>query len=127
MSNEKMIYLASPYSHPDPLVRGLRFKEVSRIAGNLAAKGQLLICPIAMNHPMHIYADVEMPSDWAFWKRFDTELILRCDEVWVTMLDGWKDSVGVKAEMKLARELNIPIRYVEPETMVVLTHTKKGE
>jgi hypothetical protein len=112
-----LIYLASPYSHKDKNVRIKRFEEVSRIAGNLAAQGHVLICPIAMDHPMHKYADVDMPTDWEFWKRYDTVLLERCDELWVAKMDGWNKSVGVKAEIEYAKSLNIPVLYLDPITL----------
>ena len=33
----------------------------------------------------------------------------------VLTLDGWRESVGVAAEMKLARNMGKPIRYYDPE------------
>jgi len=35
-----------------------------------------------------------------------------CDELWVFMQDGWRDSYGVKKEIEYAKIKEMPIRYV---------------
>ncbi len=35
-----------------------------------------------------------------------------CDKVYVFMQDGWKESVGLNAEIKIAKELGKPIIYI---------------
>ncbi|MBX3452499.1 MAG: DUF1937 family protein [Planctomycetaceae bacterium] len=39
----------------------------------------------------------------------------RCDEVVVLTLDGWRESAGVQAEIRIAGELGKPVRYLAPE------------
>jgi nucleoside 2-deoxyribosyltransferase len=107
-----MIYLASPYSHPDPAVREQRFRDVCRTAAALLQAGQAVFSPIAHSHPL---VEHGLPTDWAFWQRYDRELLARCDEVVVLMLDGWQESVGVQDEIRFAHELGKPVRYVAPE------------
>ncbi|MCP4786571.1 MAG: DUF1937 family protein [Fuerstiella sp.] len=41
--------------------------------------------------------------------------MVRCDEVVVLTLDGWRNSEGVQAEVRIAAELGKPVRYLEPE------------
>lgn len=50
-------------------------------------------------------------EDWCTW---NTWFISRCEELWVLMLDGWKESTGVTAETAIARALGKPTYYVEP-------------
>ena len=64
------------------------------------------------SHPLVAYG---LPTDWAFWQRVDVEHLRRCDEVVVLMLDGWDRSAGVREEVRLARELGKPVRYVVPK------------
>ena len=54
-----------------------------------------------------------MPGDWEFWKNFCESFLYKSDELWVYMIDGWDQSTGVKGEIDLAKNLNIPIRYIE--------------
>jgi hypothetical protein len=35
-----------------------------------------------------------------------------CDEVAVLMLDGWRESIGVQAEIAIARELCKPVTFL---------------
>lgn len=107
-----MIYLASPYSHPDPAVREERYRAACQAAAALLLAGQPVCSPIVHSHPLVAYG---VPTGWVFWSRFDRALLARCDEVLVLMLDGWQESVGVQAEIRIARELGKPVRYLAPE------------
>lgn len=107
-----MIYLASPYSHPDPAVREERYRAACHAAAALLLAGQPVFSPIAHSHPL---VDYGLPADWSFWQRYDRELLARCDEVVVLMLAGWRESVGVREEIRIARELGKPVRYLVPE------------
>jgi len=106
-----MIYLASPYSHPDPAVREARFHAVCREAARLTKEGYTVFSPIAHSHCICQHG---LPLEWIFWWRIDAEFIKRSDEVWVLMLDGWKESTGVQAEIRLALEFEKRLRFVEP-------------
>lgn len=105
-------YLASPYSHLDPAVREERYQAACRAAAALLRAGRLVFSPIAHSHPLVAYG---LPADWSFWQRYDRELLARCDEVLVLMLAGWRESVGVQEEIRIARELGKPVRYLAPE------------
>ena len=107
-----MIYLASPYSHPDSEVREQRFQEVCFAAARLLVAGYAVFSPIVHGHPL---VGCGLPIDWPFWERFDRDHLLRCDEVVVLMLDGWRESVGVAAEIQIAGELGKPVRYLAPD------------
>jgi hypothetical protein len=56
-----------------------------------------------------------LPTDWQFWEPFDRHQLERCDEVVVLTLDDWRESVGVQAEIRIAAEYGIPVRYVAPD------------
>ncbi len=110
-----MIYLASPYSHPDPAVRELRFREACRAAAALLRAGHAVFSPIAYSHPLVAHG---LPTDWSFWERHDREHLGRCDEVLVLMLDGWEESVGVREEIRIAREMGKPVRFLDIARLV---------
>jgi len=107
-----MIYLAAPYSHPEPSVREQRFRAACIAAARLIRAGHVTFSPISHGHPIAVYG---LPTDWRFWERHDREQLARCDEVIVLMLDGWRDSEGVQAEIRIAAELGKSVRYLEPE------------
>lgn len=106
-----MIYLASPYSHPDPLVREARFDAACRATADMIRAGRPVFSPIVHGHPLVRFG---LPTDWAFWQRFDTEHLRRCDEVLVLRIDGWEESEGVRAEIELAAALGKRASYKEP-------------
>jgi hypothetical protein len=107
-----MIYLASPYSHPDPAVREERFRAACRATAALLHAGEVVFSPIVHSHPLVAFA---MPTAWSFWERIDRAHLERCDEVAVLMLDGWEESIGVREELRLARELGKPARFLDPD------------
>lgn len=110
-----MIYLASPYSHPDPAVRERRFRGACRAAAALLRSGRAVFSPIAYSHPLVAHG---LPTDWSFWEWQDREHLARCDEVMVLMLDGWEESVGVREEIRIAREMGKPVRFLDIARLV---------
>ena len=107
-----MQYLASPYSHPDPAVREARFRAACRAAALLMRRGEAVFSPIAHSHCIATYG---LPIHWRFWEPIDRWHIERCDGLIVLTLDGWRDSVGVQAEIRIAVERGKPVRYVAPD------------
>lgn len=106
-----LIYLASPYSHGDPIVREMRFLSACAAAADLMRQGKHVYSPIAHTHPI---ARFGLPLDWDFWSEYDRKFLAVCESMIVLMLDGWEQSKGVSAEMQIARDLNIPITFMEP-------------
>lgn len=107
-----MIYLASPYTHPDPAIQEERFRAVCAYAATMMRQGLRVFSPIAHTH--HI-ALCGLPGGWEFWEAYDRDMIARCDEVAVLCLPGWEESTGVRAEIAIAAELGLPVRYLDPE------------
>lgn len=107
---EQFIYLGSPYSHPDPEVRQQRFETVCRATAALIRQGKIIYAPIVHGHPLCQFG---LPGDWAFWERYDMEFLKRCDVVAVLTLEGWRESVGVRAEIEAAKRLEKPVTYLD--------------
>jgi hypothetical protein len=79
------------------------------MAAMLLGAGHVVFSPIVHSHPL---VEHGLSAGWKFWERFDHQHLERCDEVVVLLLDGWRESIGVQAEIRLARELSKPVRYV---------------
>ena len=79
-------------------------------AGRLMREGLMVFSPISKTHP--IAERCGLPLDWAYWEKYDRIAIAHCKELWVLTLDGWESSVGVKAEMEIAKEMGRPIKYL---------------
>jgi hypothetical protein len=41
-------------------------------------------------------------------------ILAACDSVVVLMVDGWRHSIGVQAEIQIARDLGTPVVYLSP-------------
>lgn len=111
MSN--LIYIASPYSHPDENIREENYRKVTSLAAKLCSEGHVAISPIAYGH--NLLSFHEMPSDWEFWQNFCFSILKHCDEIMVYKMPGWDKSKGVSEEIKFAEENNIKISYLETE------------
>ena len=107
-----LIYLASPYSHHDKQIQEWRFQAACQQAALMMQSGKLVFSPIAHTHPIAAFG---LPGDWAFWQAYDRAMLERCDELAVLQLDGWEESIGVQAEIAIAKELNLPVRFITPK------------
>ena len=112
MCQYKLIYLATPYTHKDSRVRRRRYQTVTKITIDLLKKGIFIFSPITYNHPM---SRRNLPIIWKFWRPYDLAFLERCTSLWVLKIDGWEESVGVNAEIRHARKLGIPIKYLTLE------------
>lgn len=108
-----LTYLASPYTHAEWSVRSARFFAVNKCAAKLMAKGKVVFSPISHSHVIACAGN--LPAEWAFWEKIDRKFLSVSAELIVLRLDGWRESVGVQAEIKIAEEMGMPISYVDPE------------
>lgn len=109
------IYLASPYSHPDRIVRETRYLEAVKAAGRLMKErpGCAVFSPIAHSHM--IAEMTRLPGDFEFWQAQDVGYIdLWATRLAVLKLDGWQESRGVMAEIARAEARGLPVEYLEP-------------
>lgn len=106
-----MIYLASPYNHYDTEVRNERYSMTLKATAYLLKRNYIVFSPIVHNH--HLASQFDLPREWEFWKNIDEVFLRKADELIVLLLDGWKESIGVKAEIKIAKERGIPIRFMQ--------------
>lgn len=110
-SERILSYLASPYTDDDPKVRRTRFEAACAVVGKLMTQGHVVFSPIGHSHCL-IEAG-GCPVGWEYWQTFDRAIIEISKVVVVLCLDGWKESVGVQAEIAIAREIGIPISFVD--------------
>jgi hypothetical protein len=110
-AEDEMIYLASPYS-ADPIAL---HAQVLSATAELVTDGHAIFSPIVHCHPLAQAR--KLPHDFAFWQRYNFEVLERARELWVLMLPGWRDSIGVRGEIAFARKRRIPIFQLEPGTL----------
>lgn len=110
----KKVYVCSPFSHKFKKVMRDREKEINRIAAELIYKYKVaLFLPITQSAPLERIIPA-LGGSFEKWRDIDLEWVKTCDELWVVMMEGWKDSIGVTAEIEYARELKKDVRFIDP-------------
>lgn len=105
-----MIYLASPYTHPDPFVREERYLRAAKALSYLLSQKKWAYSPIVHCHELAKIGG--LPPDAAFWQAYDFYVLSKCDTFMVLRIDGWEQSKGVAAELAEAERLGIPVKYL---------------
>lgn len=105
-----MLYLASPYSHPDPVIVKTRVLLTAQCCAALLRRGLYVWSPILHSHAMAGLHD--LPTDAAWWYNWSKDFIRRCDGILVLKITGWDESKGVKEEISLATNLSLPCGFV---------------
>ena len=106
-----MIYLASPYSHPNKHIELQRFKRAEAFVADAIRQHLIIYSPIVYCHQMALAYD--LPGDAAFWDGFNMNMLRRSDAMWVLQLEGWAESKGVRRELSVAQTLHMTIRHIE--------------
>lgn len=122
------IYLASPYTHPDPAVRQQRYEAAVKAAGFALYEGFVVYSPVAHSHP--IYQACDLPDTWDFWKHPSLTMLEKAAAMYILDIPGWKESTGIRAEVDRAIDLSIPVRlwkYEDPDGIRELTHDELDE
>ena len=112
-----MIYLASPYSHPDLAVRNRRFSQAVHTTLELQADGVNVFSPIVYGHAIATWQEEreylleEIDTTAAGWQAFNFEMFNLCNSMKVIGLVGWVESIGVTMELEWAasRGFNVEV------------------
>lgn len=113
MPKHKVVYLACPYTDPDPDVRRRRFEAATKAAAELIRRGEIVYSPITMTHPIDVVLAGEagtLGSD--YWVAFDEAFMEMSTEMVVLQIPGWDRSNGVAREIEYFRNAGKPIRYM---------------
>jgi len=107
-----MIYIASPFTHSDILIERARYVLVSKYTNKLLISGVAAFSPIVYGY--HFHSTYKIASDAKTWQDFNFAMLSVAESLNVYMLDGWKTSLGVRAEINRAKQLKLPISYTAP-------------
>lgn len=104
------VYLASPYSHNDWLVREVRFHAVETATYTLMKRGLSVFSPIVYTHALA--KKNKLPFTAGYWAEFNESMIRAAKELRILMLPQWQESQGVGRERSWAQQYRIPIKYL---------------
>lgn len=110
MKDKPLVYLASPYTHKDALVRDMRAAAVTIMAHKMMQEGIIVFSPVSYGHTIAKLGD--MPTDWQYWEKTCRAYLSHSHKIVVLMLQGWEESTGVTEELKIAKELGIDVEFV---------------
>lgn len=117
-----MIYLASPYSHKDPLIMKTRFFLAEQVTASLLDSGRYVYSPIVHCH--EIAWKYSLRTDFDFWQGYNRDMIRRCDTLMILDIVGWKESKGVRGEYEFAQLCGFHPQLINADGRILgeLTH-----
>jgi len=108
-NNNKLIYLASPYSSGSNTPEVYYGKTIN-LVGHYILQGYSIWSPILCTYP--VIEKFCLPIYAGYWKKYNEVFISKCNEIWVACFPGWSRSVGVRQEIEQGRILNIPVIFI---------------
>ena len=88
-----------------------RSETVEQAAALAIKRGIPAFSPIAYTVPMA--QKYQMPHSFPFWRQFDLAMLAPARTLVVLKIPGWQDSIGVREELAMADNFNIPVRFEE--------------
>ena len=105
------MYLASPYTHPDPVIRELRYLKTTEALQQLLVSKVWTYSPIVHCHELAKVWD--MPREAKFWEEYNKAMLSQASILCILALDGWLSSEGIKTELAFALSHGKPVVYIE--------------
>ena len=97
----KLVYVAGPYRAEAEFGVLENIRRAEKVALEVWRAGAACICPHKNT------AFFGGAADDRVWLEGDLEIIRRCDAI--VLVEGWQNSTGTLAEIKLASELGLPV------------------
>lgn len=107
----KKIYLAAPYTSPDPIVRNSRVELASIIAARLMEEGHVVFSPITHGHSVVDHLHHRNAHSHEFWMGQCLPMLKASELLVVLPMEGWRESRGIAEELAFARSNDIPICF----------------
>lgn len=121
-AHDGYLYIASPYTHDDPMIRQRRYEKALDFTAWLAKTYRMWgFSPIVHSHWMTVNLDMPVPID--FWADWDRCMIRTSVGLVVLQIDGWGISKGIDIEIAYAREIGKPMYLSQNLWGKVYDHT----
>jgi hypothetical protein len=89
-------------------------------------RGDVVFSPISHTHP--IAEECDLPKGWDYWQAFDRAYLAASKLLVILTVDGWMESVGVRAEFDIATEMGIPVEFMtDPSGCEILRYERTPE
>jgi nucleoside 2-deoxyribosyltransferase len=111
VSKQSLIYLATPYTHDDHIVRTIRADTAAYVGAMLKKQGLHIFAPIPHGHAMQKHG---LPTEYQYWRDYCQNMLDRCDILYVTQMTGWEISIGIADEIQYMQEIGKPVKYLCP-------------
>lgn len=106
--HDSFLYIASPYTHDDPMIRQRRYEKALDFTSWLAVTYRLWgYSPIVHSHNMDMQGSSKFTHD--FWLAWGLTMLRPSSGLVVFQIKGWEDSAGVDEEIELAMEIGKPV------------------
>ena len=106
-----IVYVASPYSNvPD---KEQLMLNIEKFCADYMADNPGSYAITGLCHHYALKHNPNLGSDWKFWKDFCIEFLGKSDKLIVLKVSGWDTSAGVAAEIEYAKQINLPIEFIE--------------
>lgn len=111
-----MIYLAVPIRHENPAVVRFRVDTANLIAARLHDAGIPVFSPASHSEGFINLCTEQQP--WSYWSAIDLPILTRCcNFLAVIGLPGWRESVGISAEIELAEADGMPVVVIDGDSL----------
>jgi len=121
---DKLLYIAHPYYHDNPMVMLERYEAVCEACYLMLSSGYKPVSTVMMWHPVKKKFNLEFCEPMIMQTCLC--LLITCDMLVVLTLPGWKESKGVQEEVTWARELKLPVRYVSVKDLIMNLEVVNG-
>jgi predicted acyl esterase len=108
------LYLASPYTHPAPVVMQQRYLDALDALDWLLHNKIWAFSPIVHSHNLP-NLNVRHQRDYKYWREFNHLMILNSRGIALLQLDGWKDSEGIADELEYADKLGLKVTIMQKQ------------
>lgn len=107
----RLVYVATPYSK---YANGhaVAFVEACAATAQLQKMGFAAFSPIAHGHPVALFGGIDA-LDWEHWQKQNQPLMDACAACVVVTMPGWRESVGVQAEIEHFAAQGKPVVFWE--------------
>ena len=112
-----MIYLATVYTQ-HPVSARAAWEDSCREAAEYVRRGVPIFCPIAHGYGMSEIGGLKH-YDHDFWMQYDVRFVDMCTALLVVMAEGWTNSQGIEAEIKMFMDRNKHVMFTLPGDIAV--------